>query len=88
MDGKDLINTTTYSDLFNSIGTTSGVGDGSTTFNIPDARTRFIINDGSGASLSDRIPGDSSGDQTHTITESELASHNHLIKVNDPVPVT
>jgi hypothetical protein len=31
-----------YSDLFASIGTTYGVGDGSTTFNIPDLRAEFI----------------------------------------------
>lgn len=33
---------TTYADLFAVIGTTYGVGDGSTTFNIPDLRGEFI----------------------------------------------
>lgn len=33
---------TTYSDLFATIGTTFGVGDGSTTFNLPDLRGEFI----------------------------------------------
>lgn len=34
------ISRTTYADLFRLIGTTYGVGDGSTTFNIPDNRGR------------------------------------------------
>ena len=36
------ISRTTYADLFASIGTTYGVGDGSTTFNLPDFRGRFL----------------------------------------------
>ena len=35
------ISRTTYSALFTAIGTTFGVGDGSTTFNVPDLRGRF-----------------------------------------------
>lgn len=37
------ISRSTYSNLFTKIGTTFGVGDGSTTFNIPDLRDRYII---------------------------------------------
>lgn len=36
------ISRTTYANLFAVIGTTFGVGDGSTTFNIPDLRGEFI----------------------------------------------
>jgi hypothetical protein len=36
------ISRTTYSELFTAIGTTFGVGDGSTTFNLPDLRGEFI----------------------------------------------
>ena len=36
------VSRTTYADLFTAIGTTFGVGDGSTTFNIPDLRGEFI----------------------------------------------
>lgn len=32
----------TYADLFTAIGTTFGVGDGSTTFNVPDGRGEFF----------------------------------------------
>lgn len=41
-DGS-AVSRTTYSDLFAIIGTTYGTGDGSTTFNIPDCRQRFLI---------------------------------------------
>ena len=40
-DGS-AISRTTYSDLFAKIGTVFGSGDGSTTFNIPDTRGRFL----------------------------------------------
>ena len=36
------VSRTTYADLFAVIGTTWGVGDGSTTFNLPDLRGEFI----------------------------------------------
>ena len=37
-----LVSRTTYADLFASIGTTFGVGDGTTTFALPDLRGEFI----------------------------------------------
>lgn len=36
------VSRTTYADLFTALGTTYGTGDGSTTFNIPDFRGRFL----------------------------------------------
>jgi microcystin-dependent protein len=38
----DAISRITYADLFSVIGTTFGVGDGSTTFNLPDTRGMFL----------------------------------------------
>jgi microcystin-dependent protein len=35
------VSRSTYSSLFSAIGTTYGVGDGSTTFNLPDLRGEF-----------------------------------------------
>ena len=40
-DGS-LVDRTTYSSLFNVIGTLHGQGDGSTTFHLPDYRGRFL----------------------------------------------
>jgi microcystin-dependent protein len=44
------ISRTTYADLFATIGTVFGVGDGSTTFNVPDLRGKFLrgFDDGRG----------------------------------------
>ena len=41
----------TYRGLFSVVGTTYGVGDGSTTFNIPDLRSRVPLGAGTYASL-------------------------------------
>lgn len=41
------ISRSTYSDLFTVVGTTYGVGDGSTTFNLPDTRGIFLSGAGS-----------------------------------------
>ena len=40
-DGS-AVSRTTYADLFTALSTTHGVGDGSTTFNVPDLRGEFI----------------------------------------------
>ena len=50
------ISRTTYAQLFSILGTTYGIGDGSTTFNLPDLRQRFPIGQatsGTGNSLGD-----------------------------------
>ena len=48
-DGS-AISRTTYASLFALIGTTFGVGDNSTTFNVPDMRSRGVIGYGAAAS--------------------------------------
>lgn len=37
------VSRTTYSDLFNIVGTAFGPGNGTTTFNVPDLRQRFPL---------------------------------------------
>jgi microcystin-dependent protein len=62
-----------YPDLFNTIGTTYGSGDGSTTFNLPDLRGRMPVgagNDGTAANNASRTRGDKGGD-------TRLQSHIH-----------
>lgn len=52
-DGS-AVSRATFSDLFDSVGTTYGVGDGSTTFNVPDLRQRFPLgkaSSGTGSTL-------------------------------------
>lgn len=84
------ISRTTYADLFAIIGTTYGVGDGSSTFNVPDLRGRvFAGEDDAGgtsanrltAATADTLNGDTlgatGGVETQTIAEAELPSHTH-----------
>ena len=40
-----------YTDLFNAIGTAHGSGDGSTTFNLPNLRNRFVVGEGTSYAL-------------------------------------
>lgn len=49
-DGS-AISRSTYALLFTAIGTTYGVGDGSTTFNVPDLRDRVAIGAGGNTAL-------------------------------------
>jgi microcystin-dependent protein len=76
-DGS-AVSRTTYADLFAVIGTDYGPGDGSTTFNLPDFRSRSILGAGApGGGLTTRARGDTGGAETHTLTESEMPSHTH-----------
>jgi len=67
----------TYSDLFSIIGTTYGVGNGSTTFNLPDLSGRVVVGRGSGSGLTSRSMGVKGGSETHTLTTGEIPSHTH-----------
>lgn len=54
--GGQAVSRSTYSRLFAAIGTTYGIGDGSTTFNVPDCRGRGIAGkDDMGGSAASRI---------------------------------
>lgn len=50
-NGQAVSRTGTTAALFNLMGTTWGVGDGVTTFNIPDRRNRLVIGAGSSYTL-------------------------------------
>jgi microcystin-dependent protein len=56
------VSRTTYAALFSAIGTAHGVGDGSTTFNLPDLRGRVVAGqDDMGGSSANRLTGLSGG---------------------------
>ena len=86
--GQD-VSRTTYSDLFTAIGTTYGIGDGSTTFTLPDLRGRTVSGfDAMGGTSADRLTnqsggldgdtlGATGGAETHQLTTAELAAHTH-----------
>ena len=69
--------------LFSIIGTTYG-GDGRTTFALPDLRGRVPINWGTGPGLTDRRLGQFSGQEYHTLTQTEMPSHTHIAQYTAP----
>lgn len=84
------VSRTTYSDLFTVIGTTYGVGDGATTFNIPDCRGRVSAGkDDMGGTAANRLTGSPTGGvvgtglgnvggaQGHQLTSGQNGTHTH-----------
>lgn len=66
------VSRTTFANLFDAIGTFYGIGDGSTTFNVPDLRAKFPR-----GAADAQNPGSEGGEDTHALTTAELASHSH-----------
>jgi microcystin-dependent protein len=86
------ISRTTYSVLFGIIGTTYGIGDGTTTFNLPDCRGRLTAGkDDMGGVSANRLTGaltggvngdvlgNTGGTEGHTLTLAQIPSHGHSL---------
>lgn len=72
------VSRTTYAALFAAIGTTWGVGNGTTTFTLPDFIRRTLIGaGGSGTSVIAQFVGSVGGQETHTLTTTEMPAHTH-----------
>jgi len=84
-DGS-AISRTTYSGLFAAIGTTNGAGNGSSTFNLPDLRDKFIV--GASSSTGDTTyPGVSPAATGGNADATVVAQHAHTlpaIRLNQP----
>jgi microcystin-dependent protein len=74
-DGSALPRTGEYTELFATLGTTYGAGDGATTFNLPDFRGQFLM----GMPAAGRVLGTRYGNANNQITlsTSNLPSHSH-----------
>jgi microcystin-dependent protein len=78
-DGS-TVDRTTYADLFAAISTTWNTGgEAGTEFRLPDLRGRTLLGSGTGTGLTARTVGDIGGEETHQLTQGELATHNHPI---------
>jgi microcystin-dependent protein len=83
-DGS-AVSRTTYADLFSAISTTYGVGDGATTFNVPNVKGRVIAGKESSETLittavsgfTGATLGATGGAQSHTLVSGEMPSHTH-----------
>lgn len=88
-DGS-AVSRTTYSALFAVLSTAYGVGNGTTTFNVPDLKGRVPAGKEASATrlTATHFGGDSTalgatgGSESHTLTEAQLAEHDH--GVTDP----
>lgn len=84
-DGS-AVSRTTYADLYAVIGITHGQGDGSTTFNLPDYRGRFLrgVDGSAGRDPNDSTrtamnTGGNTGDNVGSVQTDAFQGHAHLI---------
>jgi microcystin-dependent protein len=78
------VSRTSFSNLFAVIGVAFGAGDGSTTFNLPDMRSRMPIGAGTGTGLTNRALGTAGGGESKTINSANLPTHQHSIDHDHP----
>lgn len=86
------VSRTTYADLFAVIGTTYGVGNGTTTFNLPDARGLVMVGAGAHGSMTRADASAYDGGSVGASRNDQLQGHKVLLAANvtvdTNVPVT
>lgn len=80
-DGS-AISRETYADLYNIISVNYGVGDGATTFNIPNLKGKIPVGHNPAETEFDVIA-KTGGEKTHTLTIAEMPSHQHSAVYSD-----
>lgn len=68
------VSRTTYSSLFSAIGTNYGVGNGSTTFNLPNLTNRMAMGKGAGSFAT---LGSTGGAETISLALGNMPAHSH-----------
>lgn len=71
--------------LFSLLGTTYG-GNGTTTFGLPDLRSRMPKHFGQGAGLSNYALGQAAGTENVTLLSTQMPSHTHVITTTASQP--
>jgi len=79
-DGS-LLNVSANAALYSLLGTTYG-GNGTSTFGLPDLRSRVPVGVGQGTGLSRYTLGEIAGAETVTLNAAQAPSHNHTINVS------
>ena len=77
-DGS-AVSRSTYADLFAIIGTNFGIGDGTSTFNIPNLNGKFVM--GCDVSHAYNTTG---GHTSMTLNAAQMPAHRHTISISDP----
>lgn len=67
--------------LFSLLGTSYG-GNGTTTFALPDLRSRVPLSMGQGAGLSNYVIGQAGGNENVTLLASQLPAHSHSVNAS------
>ena len=82
------VSRTTYANLFTAIGTAYGNGDGSTTFNVPQAQGMFLRGADNGAgndpdtlTRTANNPGGNTGDNVGSQQVDAMTSHTHTVRL-------
>jgi microcystin-dependent protein len=77
-DGS-AVSRSTYANLWVTLSSTYGNGDGSTTFNLPNAKGRSVVGAGTGSGLTARAVADTGGAESVTLTgaQSGTSAHGH-----------
>jgi microcystin-dependent protein len=79
-DGS-AVSRTTYAALFAVIGTNFGIGDGSTTFNLPDGRTQVMAGKKAADPNFGAFGNVAAGETAHQLVTSEIPSHTHSVAI-------
>lgn len=74
------VSRTDYQELFNTIGTTYGSGDGFTTFNLPDLQGKIPVGKDENDEDFDTL-GNTGGEKEHTLTINEMPNHSHMLQL-------
>lgn len=77
LDGQ-AVSRTVYSELFKLYGTRYGEGDGNTTFNLPNRKTKVAVGKDSTDSDFNAL-GKTGGEKAHKLTINEIPNHRHGI---------
>jgi len=76
-----LLSISQYNALFALLGTTYG-GNGTSTFALPDLRSRVPLHFGQGSGLSSYVQGQNGGVENVTLTSGQMPAHSHLVNAD------